>query len=304
MIVLENRDIGARLDEVAELLAQQGASRFRVAAYRRAADTLRALPEPVRRRYDQGGLEALEQLPGIGPSIARAIRDLLTRRRLPMLDRLRDGHDPTTLLRSVPGVGRSLAWKLQETLGIETLAELEAAAHDGRLQQIGFGAKRLAGIKDSLAHRLGPLPRVAAEAESAARPSVEELLDVDAEYLRGAAAGTLQRIAPRRFNPARKAWLPILHTTRGPRHYTALYSNTSHAHALGRTRDWVVLFYDDSSTEGQCTVITARFGPLEGRRIVRGREAECEAYYARTRIATAPVAPARPCGDEGREPPA
>lgn len=57
---------------------------------------------------------------------------------------------------------------------------------------------------------------------------------------------------------------------------TALYSNTARAHELGRTRDWVVIYYeDDGGTKGQGTVITAGSGPLRGRRVVAGRESEC-----------------------------
>jgi putative hydrolase len=41
---------------------------------------------------------------------------------------------------------------------------------------------------------------------------------------------TLLTIAPKRFNPDGKAWLPILHTSRGSWHFTALYSNTVLAH--------------------------------------------------------------------------
>jgi hypothetical protein len=46
------------------------------------------------------------------------------------------------------------------------------------------------------------------------------------------------------------------------------------------TGDWVVLYWDGpGSGERQSTVITAHRGPLAGRRIVRGRESECLAYY-------------------------
>ena len=93
-------------------------------------------------------------------------------------------------------------------------------------------------------------------------------------------AGELPQIAPRRFNPDGKAWLPILHSARDCWHFTALYSNTARAHELGRTRDWVVVyFYDDHHREGQHTVVTETRGTLIGRRVVRGLEAECRAYY-------------------------
>ena len=94
-----------------------------------------------------------------------------------------------------------------------------------------------------------------------------------------AAAGQLRLIAPRRFNPAGEGWLPVLHTQRGARHYTALYSNTARAHELGKTHDWVVLYYDGGRGERPCTVITAQWGPLTGKRIVRRRESECADHY-------------------------
>lgn len=269
-----NEDVAGRLDEVARLLAEQGANRYRVHAYERAAETVRGLARPVSDILDQHGLKGLQALPGVGESIARAIRDVLARGRLAMLERLRGESDPIKILASVPGIGRVLADRLHHDFGIETLEDLEAAAHDGRLRHLGIGPKRLAGIRDSLAHRLSrirPPERLSAQGE----PSIEEILDVDREYREKAAAGQLVKIAPRRFNPARIAWLPILHTERGARHYTALFSNTARAHRLGKTGDWVVIYGDDHDRERRCTVITAEYGPLRGRRIVRGREGEC-----------------------------
>jgi putative hydrolase len=107
------------------------------------------------------------------------------------------------------------------------------------------------------------------------------LLDVDAEYRRKSARGDLALITPRRFNPEGEAWLPVLHSERGGWHFTALYSNTARAHELGRTRDWVVVYYyDHDHHEYQCTVVTEFRGPLRGKRVVRGREQECREFYA------------------------
>lgn len=75
---------------------------------------------------------------------------------------------------------------------------------------------------------------------------------------------------------------------RDPWHFTALFSNTARAHELNRTRDWVVIyFYDDDHDEGQHTVVTETSGRLKGRRVVRGREAECRDFYEATPAATA-----------------
>ena len=103
---------------------------------------------------------------------------------------------------------------------------------------------------------------------------MSELLDVDREYRRKAEAGGLARIAPRKFNPTGAAWLPVLHTQREGRHYTALFSNTARAHELGRTKDWVVIYFEHDGHEDQCTVVTEYSGPLAGKRVVRGREGE------------------------------
>jgi hypothetical protein len=183
-------------------------------------------------------------------------------------------------LASVPGIGPTLARRLHELLDVHTVEELEAAAHAGRLARVpGFGARRVRGVIETLAGRLGPHVRPAPPP----RPPlpIAELLDVDREYREKAERGTLIRIAPHRFNPDRRPWLPVLRTRRDGRQYTALFSNTARAHALGKTGDWVVLYGDDGLAEREATVVTETAGPLAGRRVVRGREAECAELYAR-----------------------
>lgn len=286
----QNRGIAGRLEELARLLDEQGANPFRIRAYRRAAETLRHLDRPVAEILAEEGVEGLEALPTIGEQLARHIRLVVRTGRLPMLERLRGEADPVELLATVPGIGSTLAERLHHDLDVHTLEDLEVAAHAGRLREVpGFGEKRIAGIVDSLASRLGRRPvrdgRRSAElrVERREEPPVAELLDLDEEYREKAAAGELPTIAPRRFNPKGRSWLPILHATRGERHYTALFSNTAQAHRLGRTHDWVVIYWDgDDGHEGQSTVVTDRGrGPLRGLRVVRGREPECLEHYRR-----------------------
>jgi DNA polymerase (family X) len=260
---------------------------------------LKGLPRPAEDILRQEGEPGLRKLPGIGERLARSIATLLTTGRLPMLDRLRGESDSGSLLASVPGIGKRLAERLHRDLGIDTLEQLEIAAHDGRLRKIaGIGEKRVAGIIDSLSARLGRV-RPFRVTRKDAEPSVTELLDVDREYREKATAGGLPTIAPRRFNPNREAWLPILHSKRGVRHYIALFSNTARAHQMGKTRDWVVLYYDGRDGERQCTVITSQRGPLTGKRIVRGRETECLEYYQQ---AEKPDAAANKAGNVDDEP--
>ncbi len=215
MSELINRMIAGRLEEAAGLLQGDGADPVYVRAYALAASSVRHWPISMAVMYRHRGVEGLEEVPGVGPSIARVIRELLTRHRLPPLARLHEK-------------------------------------------------------PNAPASNTGPAP-----------PAVEELLDVDREYRRKAAAGELQCIAPLRFNAARDAWLPVLRTRRGPRRYTALFSNTERAHRFGRTHDWVVLYSRDETGEHQYTVITGGHGALRGHRVVAGREHECLAVTRR-----------------------
>jgi DNA polymerase (family 10) len=273
---LSNSEVADRLDEVANLLEEQGGNQFRVQAWRGGAATIRRLTRPLRDVLAEEGLEGLDRLPGIGQGLARAVRQLIETGRLATLERLRGESDPAALLASVPGIGHTFARRIHDRLGIESLEELELAAHDGRLASLdGIGSKRLTGIRDALGTRLRNRRRSPPDDV----PDVAELLDVDREYREGAAAGKLSTIAPRRFNPLGESWLPILHTTRGERHYTALFSNTATAHRLNRSHDWVVIYWDGRDGERQCTVVTELKGPLIRRRVVRGRESECFTHY-------------------------
>ena len=280
----DNGKLADRLDEIAELLDAQEANPYRARAYRTAADTIRALERPVHEIVAFDGSEALTELPGIGPSLARSLERLTTTGRLPLLEQLRGVYGPEEKIATVPGIGPKTAARIHQSLGISTLAELQAAAYDGRLAQVpGMGTKRLRGVRESLAGRFRrPARLVRGRAAQVHAPvSVDELLSVDEEYRQKAQADRLLRIAPRRFNPDRKAWLPILRTHRGDHEYTALYSNTARAHELDALYDWVVIYRTAQTGGGQWTVMTSRFGPLTGRRIIRGLERECEEYYDR-----------------------
>ena len=284
----DNATVADMLREAAGLLAAQNANPFRVAAYRKAADMIAALPRSVREVFNHEGRAGLDALPSVGPGIASAIAEILLSGRWSQLDRLRGDAHVSELFQTVPGIGDELAQRIQEQIGVDSLESLEAAAHDGRLEQVrGIGPRRASAIRAALTQMLDrrrALQRSrSASVNPAGGPTVEVLLDVDREYRAKAQAGQLPTIAPRRFNPSGQSWLPVLHTHRGPWHFTALFSNTAKAHDLHRERDWVVVyFYDDDHVEHQHTVVTETHGSLLGQRVVRGREAECCELYDRT----------------------
>lgn len=278
-----NRDIAEALERVAELLELQDDNPFRVRSYRRAAEEIGGEAMALSELYEAGGRQRLREIPGVGRALSGAIAELLETGRLPLLERLESELAPESAFQRLPGIGPELARRIHDELGVATLEELESAALDGRLLAVeGIGSKRTRGIRDALAGMLARSGRWRWREPSGRRPrpSVDTLLAADDEYRRRAMAGELRRIAPRRFNPEGEAWLPIMEVTREGWELTALFSNTQRARELGRTYDWVVIYYDRDGEHGQCTVVTARRGRLAGRRIVRGRERACRRYYS------------------------
>ncbi|SFI05265.1 Helix-hairpin-helix DNA-binding protein [Bosea sp. OK403] len=273
--ISENLSLAAKLREYADLLTAQGADHFRIQAYRAAADVVEEQFRPISQIIKAEGRDGLTKLPAIGQSIASALAEMTATGRWSQLARLRGDLEPEIIFRSIPGIGRNLADRIVRELQIDTLEALELAAHDGSLEAIeGFGTRRTQMVRTALNERLGRF-RLSQGSPGEALPPLGLLLDVDREYRERAKAGTLRTIAPKRFNPQGEAWLPVLHTKRDDWSFTALYSNTPLAHELGRTHDWVIIYYHSSAgPEGQCTVVTPVKGRLQGRRVVRGREKE------------------------------
>jgi DNA polymerase/3'-5' exonuclease PolX len=150
-----NVRVAEQLERVADLLEAQGANRFRVDAYRRAAATVRDLPTKVTVLVAEDGRAGLEALPGVGRALAGAILELVETGGLRLLDRLVGAASPEHLFTSLPGVGAELARRIHEQLGVETLEELETAAWDGRLEEVpGFGPRRAEVLRSVLEGRL------------------------------------------------------------------------------------------------------------------------------------------------------
>jgi hypothetical protein len=186
--------------------------------------------------------------------------------------------EPNRQLTSLPGIGVRTAEQLRDRLGITTLEALKEAATEDRLAAIGIAGGRLRLLCDELEHRLGMLrkPKVPEN-----EPAVADLLALDEDYRRRGEKGDLPKIAPREFNPEGECWLALLRGERAGWKMRALFSNTAVAHRLGMTRDWVVVYFEKDRTSGQRTVVTETRGDLAGKRVVRGRENECRAYYHR-----------------------
>jgi len=129
------------LNQIAEHLQLRGEQRFKSKAYETAARALLTLDTDDLGALDRAG--ALAPVKGLGPATLSVVRDLVETGESRYLEQLR-ASTPEGLLEllDVPGLGTAKIHQLHEALGIRSLAELEAAARDGRLATVkGFGPK-------------------------------------------------------------------------------------------------------------------------------------------------------------------
>jgi hypothetical protein len=265
--------IAAELDAVACLLEAQGANRARVRSYRRLAAVVRRAQRPATETLAKQGVAGLAAVTKSSYGLAAAIAEIIVTGHVGLHDGLRGAIHPDRLLMREAGIGRRLARRVEETLGIVTLSELQVAASDDRLASVpGFAARRVEAVAQELTTRLGVRVPGRTTRASLFRVPLDELLDVDEQYRTGAAAGRLPRIAPPDDRVGGFPWPPILHTARGERQYTAVFAGTALAHALEKTNDWVVVYAEDPHGRRQAMVVTETVGPHAGHRVVRGRE--------------------------------
>lgn len=164
-----NREVAAALEELADLTELTGGDRFRILAYRRAADTVRGLAREVASL----GPAELTGLRGIGKATAGKVRQLLETGTIDKLEQLRR-QVPAGIraMTRLPGLGPKKAILLHGALGISTLEELRAAVEAQRLREVpGFGPKTEENLLQALDEFTGrderiPLARALRLAES------------------------------------------------------------------------------------------------------------------------------------------
>lgn len=135
-----NDELAAAFELLADLMELDGADRFRLAAYRRAADRIRASATPVARMALAGTATRLD---GIGATIESKIVELVETGDLAALKKIRD-RVPVSLVEvmRVPGLGPKRARQLWDALDVTSVEDLRRAAEAHRLRELpGLGAK-------------------------------------------------------------------------------------------------------------------------------------------------------------------
>ncbi len=141
-IKISNQEIGDILREVSEYLEMDSVP-FKPRAYEKAAAAVEALNEDVAGVYKQGGLKAVEEIPGVGVSIAEKIEELIKTGKLEYYEELKK-RIPVDLktLSSIEGLGPKHIKTLYKKLNIKNIADLEIAAKAGKIRDLeGFGKK-------------------------------------------------------------------------------------------------------------------------------------------------------------------
>lgn len=137
-----NGEIAAMLGELAVLYDMNGVA-FKPRAFERASDAIRALGTDVRDIYEDGGIEALERIPGVGAGIADRIEEYLQHGRIAELVRMKKAMPVDVLgITAIEGIGPKTLGLLYRTLKIRTRAQLEKAARAGKLAGVrGIGER-------------------------------------------------------------------------------------------------------------------------------------------------------------------
>jgi DNA polymerase (family X) len=134
-----NDQAAALLDEYADLTVMTGGDPFRARVYTRAAKAVAAYPHDV----SELAPTALQQIPGVGKSIAAKLAEIGVSGSFAELEELRaDIPDGVRQLTRIPALGPRRALQLYRELGISSAEQLRAAIEAGQLDNLrGFGAK-------------------------------------------------------------------------------------------------------------------------------------------------------------------
>ena len=147
-----NNELAAIFRTMANLLGRQGANAHRIRAYRRAADSLARLGEPVQ---DIAARGTLEEIAGIGKELAAKIREFLSTGQVQSYEALKTPlPEDVANWATLPGLSPAIVQDLYYRLGVQTLPDLETLVRTHLLQTLpGITAsddEMLAAIRERL----------------------------------------------------------------------------------------------------------------------------------------------------------
>jgi DNA polymerase (family X) len=147
---MDKKAVAQVLEQIAAFLELKSENRFRIRAFRTAARALTSFPGDLRQSLEDGSLASAK---GIGPATLQIVTELVDTGRASMLEDLREQIPPGLVeMLEISGLGVAKIRQIHEVLGIDSLPELEAAAHDGRLAKLPrFGPRTSENILKAIA---------------------------------------------------------------------------------------------------------------------------------------------------------
>ncbi len=176
---MTNKEIAKKFQQLAQLMEFWDENPFKIKSYNSAYILLRKVDNPLETMSDT----EIAAIKGVGASIAKGIRELLTSGKLEAMEALR-AKTPVGVqaMLNISGYGPKKIKQLWQELGVESLGELLYACEENRLVSIkGFGDKTQADLKQKIQYLQ--------QAEG-------KMLYANAERLANASANELRRAAP------------------------------------------------------------------------------------------------------------
>ena len=146
---MTNREIGRTLDRIADLLQIKDENPFKIAAYRKAANSIYHLDEDLHVYYQH---DRIGSIPGIGKAVKNLIEELIEKGSSEYYQRLvQDIPEGVLDFLRIPGLGHKTAALIYEHLGIDNLDDLLKAARERKIRTIpGLGSKTEYNIKKGM----------------------------------------------------------------------------------------------------------------------------------------------------------
>ncbi len=191
-MALTNREIAEIFENVADLLQLKGESVHRILAYRHAAESIRESPRDLRTMAAAGELQTL---PNIGATLADKINEMLSSGQLTFYEKLK-AEIPLELIQvlRVNGIGPKHTMQFYKELGLRSVAEVEAAAREGKLRTLsGIGEKSEKKILEAIQAFANRSDRVRIDVAMNAAESIISALLALPGALHGDITGSLRR---------------------------------------------------------------------------------------------------------------
>lgn len=149
---MNNEAIARKFYRLAGLMEIRGDDPFRLRSYRNAAEAIEVWPTSLKEIADAGGMEGLQEIPGVGKAIAGKVIELLERGSFDAWDRLVSETPESVLeLTEVPGIGPKTAALLHQKFKVSSRDQLRQFVEGNGLEVVdGIGPKTAERIKEDL----------------------------------------------------------------------------------------------------------------------------------------------------------